>query len=406
MRGQGVECHVFNLSLGDWFLNIGLGAKNYVGKVRNWRSYLDGYVKDHCITDIVYYADQRPYHRIARAIARQYNLNVYAYEFGYLRPDWITLERSGMGVFSHFPNDPALIRELASKIDQERPGGYYPYTFFSEAYHEVFYHLVPKFLPFLYPHYRHDRYYNPFVDYLSFIPRLIASKARARRATMLIDALLEDESPYFVVIMQLQSDYQIRRSSHYTHLSQMISEIVKSYADHAPENAKLIFKLHPYDNNFERWPDVVQRTAEELGCGERVRTIDGGDLGRLYSKCKGVVLINSTAGLHALQQSVPVKTLGIAIYDVAEITFQGSLDAFWTEAAPPDKETLNAFLKLLVASVQVKGNFFTREGRAVAVPEFARRIIAGDVNNYGAFVEPPPRLQKARDMGVPIKYED
>lgn len=61
--------------------------------------------------------------------------------------------------------------------------------------------------------------------------------------------------------------------------------------------------------------------------------------------------------------------------------------------------------EIVEAAIQVKGNFFTKEGRAVAVPEFARRIVEGDVNIHGAFVDPPPRLKKAKELGVPMYYQ-
>jgi capsular polysaccharide export protein len=67
--------------------------------------------------------------------------------------------------------------------------------------------------------------------------------------------------------------------------------------------------------------------------------------------------------------------------------------------------TVAAFKALLIAAVQVKGNFFTPEGRARAVPAFARRLVEGDVNGFGAFVDPPPRLARAKAMGVPMIYE-
>ncbi|WP_350335667.1 capsule biosynthesis protein [Coralliovum pocilloporae] len=405
MRSLGVRCLVINFSLGDWICTFGLGARNYVGKVRNWRDYLERFVDENNITDIVYYADQRPYHRIARSVARHRGLNVYAYEFGYFRPDWITLERGGMGVFSHFPNDPEQIRELAKDIEFDEPDTFYPYQFKDEAFFEVIYHLVPFFFPYLFPHYRKDRYYNPLLDYLSYIPRLLRSKANDRKAQSAVEALVAEDVPFFVVAMQMQSDYQIRRASPYTHLSEMITEVVDSFVDHAPENSKLVFKLHPLDNGYENWPKVISNYAEQKGCSDRLLVIDGSNLQTLYKHGSGVIVINSTAGLSALVSNLPVKTLGTAIFDVPEVTFQGELDAFWTEGHAPDPETFAALSKLLKASVQVKGNFFTREGQNAAIPEFARRIMTGDVNSYGAYVEPPPRLKRAKQVGVPITYE-
>lgn len=406
MRRQGAECHIVNVSLGDWAFRLGTGAKNYVGKLRDWRTYLESFVQRHAITDIVYYADQRPYHRIARSLAHKLGLNTYCYEFGYLRPDWITLEKGGMGAFSHFPDDPELIRQLAEKVDREKPEGYFPYPFFSEAWNEVVYHMGPCLFPYLFAHYRRDRYYHPWIDFPSYIPRLLRSKAANDHAQARIDDFASSKTDYFVVPMQLQSDYQIRRASHYTHMSEMVDEVMRSFKVHAKPETHLVFKIHPLDNNIENWPGVIEEIAANYDLSHRITVIDGGNLHKLITNASGVVLINSTTGIEVLQRGIPLKVLGIAVFDIAGLAHQGPLDDFWVNPPLPDGDLTKAFIKLLVASVQVKGNFFTRAGRRVATREITRRLLADDVNSYGAFVTPPPRLEKAKKMGVPMIYED
>ena len=396
MREQGHSCHVINFYLGDWFFRRGTGAVNYKGKLRDWPAYLTGFIEQHGITDIIYYADQRPYHRAARQIARTRGIECYAYEFGYLRPDFITLERGGMGAFSHFPNDPDQIEALAAALPDQAPKGNYPYTFGDEAVNEVFYHLVPWLMPFLFRHYRRDRLYSPLWEYMSYLPKILSQKRRNRKANALIAQLAQAGTPYHTVIMQMQGDYQVRRASTYADLTVMIDQVLGSFAAHAGPDQHIIFKLHPLENMLRDWPGVIRQSAATLGLAERVHVIDGGDLGALYRGASGVVLLNSTAGLTALMLAVPVKALGIAIYDMPRLTHQGPLDSFWTAPERPQPQTVAAFKKLLLASVQVKGNFLTRAGRARAVPEFARRLVERDVNSHGAFVEPPPRLARAR----------
>jgi capsular polysaccharide export protein len=406
MRGKGQTCHVVNLYLGDWWFRLGTGAVNYTGSLADWPDWLETFIDRHRITDIVYYADQRPYHRIARKIARARGIDCTAYEFGYLRPDYITLERGGMGPFSHFPDDPDQIERLASDLPDRMPDGYYPYGFSDEAVNEVSYHLIPWFLPFLFPRYRRDRLYTPLTEYISYIPKLLLKRRRMREADRVVEARCADNAPFFTVIMQMQGDYQVRRAAAYPHLNDMVNEVLASFAEHAPEDARLVFKMHPLENAVERRPRNIRRAAVDHGLAERVDVIDGGNLTRLYNRTSGIVLLNSTAGLTGILQGIPVKTLGIAIYDMPRLTHQGPLDSFWTAPQRPDPNTAAAFRKLLTTSIQVKGNFFTPAGRAAAVPEFARRLIEGDINSHGAFVEPPPRLAKARAMSVPMTYED
>ena len=406
MRAEGHVCHVINLYLGDWIFRFGMSARNYTGALDAWPGWLEHFLDAHAITDIIYYADQRPYHRAARQIARARGINCYAYEFGYIRPDFITLERGGMGVFSHFPDDPDLIEELADALPDDEPEGYYPYTFRDEAVNEVFYHLFPWFLPMFFPRYRRDRLYGPLWEYLSYLPKLARKWQRARAAEDLIAHLAATSTPYHVVILQMQGDYQVRRAGHYPDLDAMAEDILASFAAHADPARHLVLKMHPLENALRNWSAIIDRAARRHGLEDRVHLIDGGDLSRLYRGCDGVVLLNSTAGLTALIRGVPVKVLGIAVYDMARLTHQGGLDTFWTAPEAPDQRTIAAFRKLLIASVQVKGNFFTQEGRARAVPAFAKRLVEGDVNSHGAFIDPPPRLARARAMGVPMIYED
>ena len=270
MRSQGLPCHIINFSISDWIYRLGLGATNYRGKVSDWAAYLERFLDEHNITDIVYYADQRPYHRIARQIARKRGIGVYAYEFGYLRPDWITLERGGMAVFSHFPDDPDLIRSLAKDLPQPDMVVRYPHQFSQEASNEVFYNMAPGLSGALLPHFQRDRYYHPLLDYPSYIPRLLRTNKMEQEARTLTKRLVEDGSDYVLVPMQLQADYQIRRGSAYTHLDEMLEEVMTSFQQKAKPNTKLIFKIHPMDNNIERWPIALPAApklmAAPTGC--------------------------------------------------------------------------------------------------------------------------------------------
>ena len=202
--------------------------------------------------------------------------------------------------------------------------------------------------------------------------------------------------------MQMQNDYQVRNHAGYLHLSEMIEEIISSFVRSSAAAQQLVFKIHPLDNNIERWPRVIRKIAEKYQCGNRATVIDGGNLADLFRHAKGVVLLNSTAGIQALRMGIPVKVMGVSIYDIEGMTSQVHLDQFWKEPTQPDPALVSDFVRLLAASVQVKGNFFSPEGRKVAVPEFARRLVDGDINSHGAFVETPPRLEKARLLGVRI----
>ncbi len=90
------------------------------------------------------------------------------------------------------------------------------------------------------------------------------------------------------------------------------------------------------------------------------------------------------------------------MFDIPGLTDQGSLTEFWRDPAPVDPYLTEATVRLMAASIQIRGSFYNPAGRAAAIPEIVRRVEEGLVNQPGAFVAVPPRLARARAIGVPI----
>ncbi len=93
----------------------------------------------------------------------------------------------------------------------------------------------------------------------------------------------------------------------------------------------------------------------------------------------GFVTVNSTAGLAAVQRGLPVKCCGKAIFDMEGLTFQGSLNSFWTSATPPDTATTSAFLGYLTRYSQINGALYAAKGI-----ELASRALC-DIISYDLF---------------------
>ncbi|WP_407049797.1 capsule biosynthesis protein [Methyloraptor flagellatus] len=401
LKANGHDVHKINFHVGDWLYWRSFNASAYFGSIDEWEEYLDNYVEMHGITDILYYADRVPYHVVAARVGKVRGIRTVAIENGYLRPDWLTLELGGMAAHSHFPNDPEAIRRIAATLPEPDFDVRHSHKFSVEAVHEVTYNLSSYFVRWAFPRYHSDKYYNPLVDYVSFLFRLIRSGKEERRASSIVDGLLAGDAPFYVFPLQLQSDYQIRANSTFVHMSQMIEQVVGSFVAKAPQDSKLIFKLHPHDNGYENWPKVVRRVARRFGVDDRVTLIDGGDLNAMLGKAKGCILVNSTAGLHALRKHCPTKVLGIAVFDIPGLTHQGDLDSFWNAPEPVDQDLLDSFLRAMAASIQVKGSFYEPEGRKAAIAEIIDRMERNRINMPGCYVDPPPRLARARAMGVP-----
>ncbi|MFD1694599.1 capsule biosynthesis protein [Roseibium aestuarii] len=395
-----------NLCTGDWLAWRDARVTNYRGTLDAWQDWLRDYLVENRVTDLIYYADRLPYHVAASEVARDLGIPCYTYEFGYLRPDWLTLERNGMSTHSLFPQDPAVIRKAARGLPPIDRRASYGHSFFQESLFEVIHNMANVWLRWLFPAYDRDRCYHPLADYLSHLVRLPGTGLRDRKAHRVIDDLIASKRPYYVFPLQLQSDYQLRFHSPFQHIATAAEEVVRSFAKAAPVDADLVFKVHPLDNGIEPWRRILGQIARRYGVRKRVRIIDGGNLDQLLRHAKGALTINSTTGLHSLRVGCPTKVLGIALYDIAGLTCQAPIDEFWTRGSTPDLTLLDALERLLAATIQVKGDFYQPAGQRAAAYHMARRLMEGRVNLPGALCETPPRLEKARALDIPLTFRE
>ena len=402
-ESAGIITRHINFSMGDWVYWRKPGADNYRGRFSRWANFLRKYLIEHQITDILYYADRLPYHAVAREIGSSLGIRTYALEFGYLRPDWLTLERGAMGALSHFPDDPAAIRQIARQVRSfAQPKEHFTHRFAQEATNEVIYNLLTALVPYGYPFYRSDKYYHPIIDYLSWLPSTLRKMFTERKRSAEALRLRVERKRYWMLALQIQADYQLRTNAHYRSQADMIAEVIESFAKHALPDGHLIVKLHPLDNGIERWESLVRRLATKHGVIDRVLAVSNCDLKRTIRRSRGVITINSTVGLHSLRAGTPVKVLGMAVYDIPGLTHQGSLDLFWRKPQKVDKALRNALVSALASTIQVHGSFYHPEGRLYACREIVHRVMNDLVNEPGAFVDPPPRLARAIKRNVPI----
>ncbi|MEM8755197.1 MAG: capsular biosynthesis protein, partial [Pseudomonadota bacterium] len=277
-----------------------LGATSYRGSKARWRGWIEAYMGREGVTDVIYYADRHPWNVDALAAAKAVGARAWAMEFGYLRPDWLTLEPEAMGAFSRFPKDPETILKLgAPKEGEPDPmagGVLYPSDFLDEAIADIgMYASTIVFWP-LYPHYRMDEPYSIFTHYAHWIKQLFLDKGDERRAREVQARCAAPGADYTLFAMQLAQDYQIRSSSPYDRYEDMIDEVLASMARAAPPERRLVVKTHPLDNGGLGWRRRVPEMARRHGLADRVDLIRGGDLRAFIRGAKGAVMANSTVG--------------------------------------------------------------------------------------------------------------
>jgi len=366
LSARGYPVHRVNFNGGDMLFWSLPGAINYGGSLSAWPSFFTNILDRLRVTDIVLFGDCRPIHRQAIKIAQGRPVNLHILEEGYLRPNWITLEQSGTNGFSSLPRDPEEIRRIAERLPDYAGGATYPDKFARRAVEDVLYHLARVAMFWRFPRYRFHAPVDPFVEYFGWIFRTVIrpyARMKSRRALR----RLPPNAPFFLLPMQLDSDYQVREHSHFTRIPPALKEVIGSFAKHATADSWLVIKSHPLDCGLTNWRHVVRDFAAAAGVEDRVVYLDHDDLAGLVRDSQGLVTINSTVGALALQLGRPVIALGTAIYDIAGLTFQHGLDRFWREATLPDPELLAAFHRVLIRRCLVRGSFFNKAGVASAV---------------------------------------
>ncbi|HLQ12684.1 MAG TPA: capsular biosynthesis protein [Steroidobacteraceae bacterium] len=380
LEAHGCRTTGVNFCMGDRLFWGGRRAVNYRGSLADWPAYIDAFLMREGVTDLVLLGEQRRYHQEAIAAAQARGIRVTVTDFGYLRPDWITLERDGMSGNSRFPRRMDEVRRLAALAPKSDLAPRYSDSAVGMALGDLRYSFSTVLFWWLYPNYqRSDRRPHPILYFPAIGGRLLAARLTAHRARRQMAALLGGEAKYFVLPLQLEHDFQIISYSPFASLLEPLQAVIRSFAAHSTPGMRLVVKAHPWDPGLRRWPAIVRRLAAASGVGERVDYLDGGDLDEMLRAAEGMVTVNSSAGLQALKLGCPVKTLGQAIYDIPGLSYQESLDEFWRHATPPDPEAVAAFIDALAGSIQIRGVFFREPGLSAAVEQAVERLHTGTV---------------------------
>lgn len=398
LAAQGYGVHRINFNGGDQLDWPAPGAVNYRGSLRNWPSFVARMIRDRAITDVVLFGDCRPMHRTARATAAGLGVAVHVFEEGYLRPDWVTLERGGVNGFSPLPSDPQWYRKLAASLPPVGKAPLLPSSLKRRMRETVRYYISFALLAWGFPRYRTHRPWSPAVEAAGWMMKF-TRRAKERQLTNLALAHLIPRR-YFLLPLQLDSDYQLRAHSDFDGMQPALAGVLASFAAHAPKNVQLAVKAHPLDNGLINWRKQTTDCAAALGIADRVLFLDSTDIAMLVANARGVVTVNSTTGTLALEAGVPVFVLGRAIYAIPGLTHQEAIETFWCHPAPPDAPFYEAFKRVLVERCLVRGGFYTDDSLAPLTAESARRIVAIKPTHLGN-----RRAHVAQTPGKPIVAE-
>lgn len=355
----GAQVFKVNFNGGDWLFYPG-GAFNYRGRMEDWPRYFEALLDQLNVDVVMLFGDCRPIHKLAHKIAHRRGLEIGVFEEGYIRPDYVTLERYGVNDHSLISRDPEFYLNIPiHTIDRPIHLGN---TYWYAMLWAVLYYFAAGLIKPLFCHYDHHR---P-LTWQEFFPGLRSIRRKgyyALKELGIISRLTgELNGRYFLVPLQVYNDAQIHTHSGFKSISNFIDEVMASFAKHASKNTALVIKHHPMDRGYHDYTRLIRKRSVEFGLQGRCFYIHDQHLPTLMQHACGVVVVNSTVGLSALHHGTPLKVCGNAIYDMPGLTFQGGLDHFWqnSQQAKPDKLLLQRFHGYLIQHTQLNGSFYKR----------------------------------------------
>lgn len=374
LRARGHAVQRVNYCGGDLAYTRGNDFLNYTRPLAGLAAWYDDVIAREGVTDVLMFGDCREVHMPMHELAQARGARVHVFEEGYVRPYWLTLERHGVNGRSLLPRDPESYLAAQATTPPCPLGIETGYSLFERAAHDMRYRAANLVFAGYFRHYRSHRPRNGVTEYAGLARRVLEGRGHRSKSQAVTRELRTSGRPYFLFPLQLNSDAQIVVHSPFDGVRDAISKVVRSFALHAPKDTCLVIKNHPLDTGLIDYRRYAQTLAQECDMGERLHFIDAGHLPTLLELARGVVVINSTVGLSALHHKRPLAALGSAIYGMAGLTWQGSLDAFWTHGQAPDEELYRAFLNFVVHRTQINGDFYTQTGIRMAIPAAIQRI--------------------------------
>jgi capsule polysaccharide modification protein KpsS len=358
LRAAGARVTKVNFNGGEDLYYQGPEVVPFTQPMDTWPAFFEELVRERRIDAVLLFGDCRPLHRAAIERARQLGVDVFVFEEGYLRPDFVTLEKGGVNGHSSIPHDPSHFDSV--QLAPEPPHLPIRHAFLKSALHTICYACAAALARERYPHYRHHRDIRPLVQARLWIRGTLRRVIHTLRDRELKRRLESAEMPpYFFVPLQVHLDSQLKHSPYAT-VNHFIREVVAAFAQHAPPDHLLLLKLHPMDRPYSDYSTDIEALRLEHGLGERLLYADVINLPATLRGARGTVVINSTVGLSSLTHGTPVKCLGTAVYDVPGLTHQGSLADFFRAPEPVDRDLYQRFRQWLLEQNQLNGSVWSR----------------------------------------------
>lgn len=360
---EGAKVFRIGFNAGDEFFARTDHYTGYKDKPKNWQKFVEEFYKKYDIQMLFVFGDCRFYQKIAIDIAKKLQIEVFVFEEGYIRPNFITLEKYGVNGYSPQPKertfydnlifDDNLIEEIESVVK-------FKSTFIKLAREAIIYYWVANLFYHKYPYYVHHRNFS-LMDEFKAGCKNVFRKYKYKFTERGLNNRFKNElsKKYYFVPLQTHGDFQIKTHSKYKNIEAFIKEVMESFSKNAPKETFLVFKHHPVDRGRRNHANYIKNLAYILGIKHRVIVTWDVHLPTLLKNAIGTVVINSTVGISSLYHETPTICLGDAIYDIEGLTSLGlTIDEFWSEYKEVDTELFKKFRGYLIKTTQINSNFY------------------------------------------------
>lgn len=313
---------------------------SFNGTKKDYENFITKTLKDY--DAIMLFGEYREQHVIAKQIAKKLKKEIYVFEEGYIRPNYITLEKNGVNANSNLIN---LKKFKTNKKD----------TFFLNnnkpsqtkiAFILYLYNFMNFCFSFEFSNYKHHRNFG-IKEAFKFSKAWLRRRFFKNNDNKVVKEIINKE--FFFVPLQVSIDSQVLCNSNFEKMENFIKYVIEI------SNGKtILFKDHPLEIE-ENYKDIINKYK-----ANNIYFIRTGDINLITKNAKGIITINSTVGLNALFHYKPVFCLGKSFYVNNGLATNKNINDFIlnTEKYNPNKETVDDFKNFILKETQIKGSFY------------------------------------------------
>jgi len=367
-RNRGSNVTKVNFNSGDdlFYPPIGYSVIQYKGRLSHWSQFLTSLLVERNIRAVFLFGDCREVHEPARSLCETLGIDLFVFEEGYIRPDRFTLEKGGVNHHS------MLSRMDMKAIEDQRESSSEPPI--KRHYTNSYWYMVRWAIAYWFQGLRNQSHYPDYTHHRHLDARMGLRWTRAflrywlyKLSEYFVKSRLlhlkerDAKSRFFLVPLQVHDDAQMTAHSDFNSIEEVIETIISSFSLFIHDSKRsdiLIIKHHPMDRGHTNFKRFTRDMAKLYRLERQVIYVHDYSLPALLGKVSGCITVNSTIGLQALYRNVPTINLGRSFYDKPGITFQGTLDEFWSSQAKVDGEKVKALRNYLLHHTQVNGSLY------------------------------------------------